>query len=85
MYVGITGWLCDDRRNGPLLEALPLIPLNRLMIETDAPYLSPSRDIKRNEPKYLPLVVTKIAEVYGVSREEIIEKTTQNCLDLFGV
>ena len=56
-YIGITGWLCDERRGKHLEELIPLIPLEKLMIETDAPYLLP-RDMgvdnsTRNEPKFL--------------------------------
>jgi TatD DNase family protein len=62
MYIGITGWLCDDRRGKELQDIIKLIPLNRLLIETDAPYLTP-RTIRprpkssRNEPSYLPYTV----------------------------
>ena len=40
-YIGITGWICDERRGKHLEELIPLIPLEKLMIETDAPYLLP--------------------------------------------
>lgn len=85
MYIGITGWICDDRRNRDLLAALPQVPLSRLLIETDAPYLAPNKSIKRNEPKYLPLVASKIAEVLNVTAEEVIERSTANAVELFGL
>lgn len=85
MYIGITGWVCDDRRNRDLIAALPSIPLNRLLIETDAPYLAPSKSIKRNEPKYLPLVANKIAEVLQVTPEQVVAQSTANAIELFGL
>ena len=80
--IGITGWVCDDRRNGDLLEALKVIPVERLMAETDGPYLLP-RGIKGlknpNVPENIVYVVKKIAEVKGVEEEilraQIIENT----------
>ncbi len=80
--IGITGWVCDDRRNGELLEALKVIPVERLMAETDGPYLLP-RGIKGlknpNVPENIVYVVKKIAEVKGVEEEilraQIIENT----------
>ena len=60
--IGITGWICDERRGQHLRDLVRLIPLDRLMVETDAPYLMP-RDLqpkpshRRNEPKYLPHIV----------------------------
>lgn len=59
IYIGITGWVCDERRGLELRELLPLIPAEKLLIETDAPYLLP-RDLtpkpssRRNEPAHLP-------------------------------
>lgn len=59
LYIGITGWVCDERRGLELRELLPFIPAEKLLIETDAPYLLP-RDLtpkptsRRNEPAYLP-------------------------------
>ncbi len=82
---GITGWINDERRNASLVAALPLIPLNRILIETDAPYLSPDKNIRRNEPKFLSLVVTKIASVLNVSEQVVIEQSTRNANELFGL
>ena len=62
LSIGITGWICDERRGQHLRELVRLIPLDRLMIETDAPYLLP-RDLhpkpshRRNEPKFLPHIL----------------------------
>ena len=83
MYIGITGWLCDERRGQELRDIVSLIPLNRLMIETDAPYLTP-RSIRpkpkssRNEPSYLPHIVSVLAELMNFSEQEIIKQTTLN-------
>jgi len=74
LYVGVTGWICDERRGQSLREAVRHIPLERLLIETDAPYLIP-RDLKpkptshRNEPQYLPAVLKRLA----ACREEPVE------------
>ncbi len=51
----------------------------------DAPYLSPDKSIRRNEPQFLPLVVRKVAQVYGVEEEVIVRETTRTCEELFGV
>ena len=66
LHVGVTGWICDERRGGDLVAAAPAIPAERLMIETDAPYLlprnmpGPPRD-RRNEPAFLPHVLSAVA------------------------
>jgi TatD DNase family protein len=78
-HIGITGWICDERRGMHLRELAKLIPADRLMIETDAPYLLP-RDLKpkpshrRNEPMYLAHVCAAVAEARG----ERVETTTRN-------
>jgi TatD DNase family protein len=87
-YIGVTGWITDKRRNSDLIDAMKHIPLDRLLIETDSPYLAPrnsKKRIQRNEPMYLPLVVQKIAEILGISEAEIIEQTTSNACKLFGI
>ena len=88
-YIGITGWVCDDRRGTDLKELIPLIPLERLMIETDSPYLLP-RDMKldnstRNEPKYLPHIANKISEIRNESKELIYSSIYMNSLDFFDI
>ncbi|GAA6174028.1 3'-5' ssDNA/RNA exonuclease TatD [Colwellia sp. KU-HH00111] len=88
MYIGITGWLCDERRGQQLQEIINLIPLNRLLIETDAPYLTP-RTIKpkpkssRNEPSYLPYIVDQIASILAIDPNEIACQTSQNAQHVF--
>ncbi|HEU4390956.1 MAG TPA: TatD family hydrolase [Blastocatellia bacterium] len=69
-HIGITGWICDERRGTHLVELIRWIPPDRLMVETDAPFLTP-RNLtpkplpRRNEPSFLSFVVAKIAECTG--------------------
>ncbi len=90
MYIGITGWVCDERRGQALRDIVQYIPLERLMIETDAPYLTP-RNIRpkpkssRNEPSYLPYIVTELAKLMGYSEQELIQQTTLNSEKVFNL
>lgn len=90
LYIGITGWICDERRGLPLRELVPLIPSNRLMLETDAPYLLP-RTIKprpksrRNEPAYLLHVARTVAECRGVELASLEHSTTDAAMTFFGL
>ena len=60
------------------------VPLSRIVLETDAPYLAPTPHRgKRNEPAYLPLVAQKLAEIYGVTVAEVAEVTTATALSVF--
>lgn len=74
-------------KNAPLpKEVATEVPMDRLLIETDAPYLAPHPNRgKRNEPAYVKLVAEKIAELRGISLEEVAEQTTQNAFRLFGI
>ena len=87
-HIGITGWICDERRGGPLRALLPDIPLERLMFETDAPYLVP-RDLQprpkngRNEPAFLPHICATYAEVTGLAPTEVAEATTATARRFF--
>jgi TatD DNase family protein len=89
LHIGITGWICDERRGLHLRDVVREIPAERLLIETDAPYLLP-RNLRpkpasrRNEPMYLPHVLAAIAEARGESSEELAATTTRNALELFG-
>ena len=88
LHIGITGWICDERRGLHLREVVRHIPAERLLIETDAPYLMP-RDLKpkpqtrRNEPMYLPQVLHTIAAARGESAATLAQVTTANALRLF--
>jgi TatD DNase family protein len=89
LSIGITGWICDERRGLHLRELVRLIPLDRLMVETDAPYLLP-RDLRpkpshrRNEPKNLPHILRTIAGCRGESPEAVASATTRNAVAFFG-
>ena len=88
-FVGITGWIADNRRNEALLEAIPYLPLDRMLIETDAPWLTPRnipkfRKLKANEPQYLQYVVEAISEATGHSTTDIIQHSTENARQFFG-
>jgi TatD DNase family protein len=89
LYIGITGWICDERRGLHLREVVRAIPSDRLLIETDAPYLLP-RDLnpkpqgRRNEPMYLRHVLETLAAARGETAAELAAITTRNALTLFG-
>jgi len=90
LYIGITGWLCDERRGEALRQAVPQIPLDRLLLETDAPYLLP-RDLdpppkdRRNEPKYLPHIAKRLAEIIELPVADIANAATANAERLFAL
>ncbi|MEP6547506.1 MAG: TatD family hydrolase [Gammaproteobacteria bacterium] len=90
LHIGVTGWVNDQRRGQSLREALPHIPSDRLMVETDAPYLLP-RDLKpapksrRNEPSLLPHIVRTIAQLRGESFDDLAGSTTRNAIQFFGL
>lgn len=89
-HIGLTGWVCDERRGTHLAPLIKDIPEARLMIETDAPYLMP-RTIRpkpksrRNEPKYLPWVCRFIAETLEVPFETVARRTTANAKAFFSL
>lgn len=88
LFIGITGWVCDERRGADLQTSVPHIPLDKLLIETDAPYLLP-RNIrprpKRNHPKYLPWVAQEVARLKGISLEDLAQITLDNTATAFGI
>jgi TatD DNase family protein len=90
LYIGITGWACDERRGHELRSSVPRIPLDRLLIETDAPYLLP-RDMnprpksRRNEPSYLPHIAATVAGLRGETLETLGAATTRNAIALFAL
>lgn len=87
-YIGITGWLCDERRGAHLRELVKHIPANRLMIETDAPYLMP-RNLtpmpkdRRNEPMYLAHIAEEVARDRGETLEAVTQATTEAATAFF--
>ena len=90
LSIGVTGWVCDERRGEQLQSLVPHIPIDRLMIETDAPFLLP-RTIKpkpksrRNEPAYLTYVAQTVAELRGLSFDELAQATYDNSCRFFNV
>jgi TatD DNase family protein len=88
LYIGITGWVCDERRGGDLQDAIPHIPLDRILLETDAPFLLP-RNIrprpKKNHPKYLPWIAEEVARLKGISLQTLVQATMNNTETVFGI
>jgi TatD DNase family protein len=86
--IGITGWICDDRRGLLLRDLVRQIPLDRLMVETDAPFLTP-RNMQpkpkdgRNEPAFLPFVLRAVAECMKKPLDEVAAETTETALWFF--
>lgn len=73
-------------KNAGLAEVVRNIPLERIVLETDAPYLTPVPFRgRRNESSYIPLIASRIAELKGISIEEVAETTTNNAKTLFGI
>ena len=88
LWIGITGWICDERRGAHLHDIVATIPDDRLLIETDAPYLmprtiQPKPKTRRNEPAYLPEVLRVVAEARGQSEEHVARITTENAMRFF--
>ena len=92
-YIGITGWICDERRGGALRKLAPRIPWDRLLIETDAPFLlprnfkavqdAPTPKGRRNEPAFLPLVAAGVAAARGEAPERIAALSSSNARRFF--
>jgi TatD DNase family protein len=89
-HIGITGWICDERRGQHLKEFVGEIPADRLMLETDAPYLKP-RNLRpkarthRNEPQWLPWIAGTVAACRGVSPEQLSEETLTCTCEFFRI
>ncbi|GKX50787.1 3'-5' ssDNA/RNA exonuclease TatD [Budvicia aquatica] len=90
LYIGITGWVCDERRGLELRELVSLIPADKLLLETDAPYLLP-RDLKpkpssrRNEPAHLAHILEQVAKLRHEDPVWLGERTQQNAYQLLGL
>ncbi len=84
MHIGVTGWISDERRGLSLQQAVKHIPFDRIMLETDAPYLLPRnlgiKAVKknRNEPCYLPEIATVVSKFMGVDEEELCQAALKN-------
>jgi TatD DNase family protein len=89
-HIGITGWICDERRGQELQALVGLIPDNRLMLETDAPYLLP-RDLKpapadkTNLPKYLPHILHAVARHQHKDADQLAQEVLSTTQKFFGI
>jgi TatD DNase family protein len=87
-HIGITGWICDDRRGTHMKDFMIDIPADRLMIETDAPYLKP-RNLRprvksnRNEPRWLPWILGTLAACRDEHPAALAAQTTENARRFF--
>ena len=90
LAIGITGWLCDERRGAHLAALMSQVPAERLLIETDAPYLLP-RDLRpkpasrRNEPMYLPQVAAAVARARGEPLAQLAHTSSAAARRLFAL
>ena len=87
-YIGLTGWICDAKRNIDLRKSIKNIPIEKMMIETDSPYLIPKNLMDKpkkniNEPKYLPHIANEICELTGYGLEELKLATSNNAIEFF--
>ncbi len=86
--IGVTGWICDDRRGKELREAVRIIPLDRILVETDAPYLTPKNVEgldRTNVPQNITYVAGELAKHMHVAEEVLAENARRNTERLFGV
>lgn len=90
LHIGVTGWICDERRGDALRAAVRHLPPDRLLFETDAPYLLP-RDLspkpanRRNEPAVLPHVLRATARCMESTAEALAATSTRNAIRLFAL
>jgi TatD DNase family protein len=90
LHIGITGWICDERRGTHLHTLVRNIPRGRLMLESDAPYLLP-RSLRpkpkngRNEPAYLTEVLREVALHRGETEDDLATHTTACARTFFGL
>jgi TatD DNase family protein len=90
LAIGITGWICDERRGAHLLALMPQVPPERLLLETDGPYLLP-RDLnpkpasRRNEPAYLPHIAATVAQARAETLESLARSSTAAARALFAL
>ena len=90
LAIGITGWICDERRGAHLAALMPQIPADRLLLETDAPYLlprnlTPRPASRRNEPMYLPQVAATVARARNESVAEVVRASSAAARALFAM
>lgn len=94
MYIGITGWVTNKEKGVDLRAAVKHIPLDRIMIETDAPFIAPRNAVaedgsrvrvERNEPELLHLVLPELAACMGVSVDDLAKASTENAHKFFRI
>jgi TatD DNase family protein len=92
LYIGVTGWVCDPNRGQELSSAVKSLPLNRLLLETDAPYLRPKGlannrkvDSGNNEPAYLPYIAAHVAQLMDTDITTLQKATQTNAQVLFNL
>lgn len=86
--IGITGWICDDRRGKELRDAVKIIPLDRILVETDAPYLTPKNVPgldRTNVPQNIRYVARELAEHMKVPEDVLIENAKRNTERIFRI
>ncbi|WP_351018941.1 TatD family hydrolase [Shewanella sp. AC91-MNA-CIBAN-0169] len=88
LYIGITGWICDERRGQDLAQLVPLIPNHRIMAETDSPYLlprsmRPKPKSSKNLPQYLPYIVEYMANLRQQSVQSLAQECYKNSCEFF--
>ena len=88
LYIGITGWICDERRGQHLHALVRKIPADRLMLETDAPYLTPRSlrpqpKSRRNEPAFLPHILATVAAALDEPAAAVAQRTANNARRFF--
>jgi TatD DNase family protein len=88
LAIGVTGWICDERRGTHLVPLMPRIPAERLLLETDGPYLlprtlQPKPASRRNEPAYLPQIAAAVAHARGETLESLARSSTAAARTLF--
>ena len=85
LFISVAG-VVTFRTAGPIREAVRIVPRDRLLVETDCPFLAPvPHRGKRNEPAWVVETARKVAEVWGTTVEEVARATTANALRLFGI
>ncbi|MFA7319662.1 MAG: TatD family hydrolase [Parcubacteria group bacterium] len=84
VFFSFNGNLTYAKSGAEILEVVKIVPLEKIMLETDCPYLAPvPHRGKRNEPAYVKYVCDKIAEIKGITSEKVDESTSQNAVDFF--
>ena len=85
MYIGLNG-VATFKNARKSLEVVKEIPLDRLVLETDCPYLAPEPYRgKRNDSSYIPFIAERIGEVLGMSAQEVLDQTYQNAKKMYNI